>query len=78
MMHSCSRNLSLQLCPPFCPGGSDVAEEFRSQEIDGQALLLLTEDHLVSTMNLKLGPALKLCHELISQHFKKLNLILIS
>ncbi|XP_070775591.1 polyhomeotic-like protein 3 [Enoplosus armatus] len=43
------------------PGGHDVAQEFRSQEIDGQALLLLTEDHLVSTMNLKLGPALKLC-----------------
>lgn len=43
------------------PGGADVAEEFRSQEIDGQALLLLTEDHLVSSMNLKLGPALKLC-----------------
>lgn len=46
---------------PFPPGGADVAEEFRSQEIDGQALLLLTEDHLVSSMNLKLGPALKLC-----------------
>lgn len=45
----------------FPSGGADVAEEFRSQEIDGQALLLLTEDHLVSTMNLKLGPALKLC-----------------
>ncbi|XP_029381295.1 polyhomeotic-like protein 3 [Echeneis naucrates] len=43
------------------PGGQDVAEEFRSQEIDGQALLLLTEDHLVSTMNVKLGPALKIC-----------------
>ncbi|XP_041805711.1 polyhomeotic-like protein 3 [Chelmon rostratus] len=43
------------------PGGQDVAGEFRSQEIDGQALLLLTEEHLVSTMNLKLGPALKLC-----------------
>ncbi|KAM9323111.1 polyhomeotic-like protein 3 [Pholidichthys leucotaenia] len=43
------------------PGGADMAEEFRSQEIDGQALLLLTEDHLVSTMNLKLGPALKIC-----------------
>ncbi|XP_034742588.1 polyhomeotic-like protein 3 isoform X1 [Etheostoma cragini] len=43
------------------PGGQDVAKEFRSQEIDGQALLLLTEEHLVSTMNLKLGPALKLC-----------------
>ncbi|KAM9845001.1 polyhomeotic-like protein 3 [Aulostomus maculatus] len=42
------------------PGGQDIAEEFRCQEIDGQALLLLTEDHLVSTMNLKLGPALKL------------------
>ncbi|KAM9789573.1 polyhomeotic-like protein 3 [Neosynchiropus ocellatus] len=43
------------------PGGQEVAQEFRSQEIDGQALLLLTEDHLVSSMNLKLGPALKLC-----------------
>ncbi|XP_070831148.1 polyhomeotic-like protein 3 isoform X2 [Chaetodon trifascialis] len=43
------------------PGGQDVADVFRSQEIDGQALLLLTEEHLVSTMNLKLGPALKLC-----------------
>lgn len=47
-------------CLWLCAGGEDVAEEFRSQEIDGQALLLLTEDHLVSTMNLKLGPALKL------------------
>nr|XP_046264855.1 polyhomeotic-like protein 3 isoform X2 [Scatophagus argus] len=43
------------------PGGRAVAQEFRSQEIDGQALLLLTEDHLVGNMNLKLGPALKLC-----------------
>ncbi|KAM6948223.1 polyhomeotic-like protein 3 [Aplochiton taeniatus] len=43
------------------PGGREIAQEFRSQEIDGQALLLLTEDHLVSTMNLKLGPSLKLC-----------------
>ena len=43
------------------PGGWVITEEFCSQEIDGQALLLLTEDHLVSTMNLKLGPALKLC-----------------
>lgn len=37
-----------------------MAEVFRLQEIDGQALLLLTEDHLVGAMNLKLGPALKL------------------
>ncbi|XP_064849376.1 polyhomeotic-like protein 3 isoform X2 [Oncorhynchus masou masou] len=43
------------------PGGRDISEEFRSHEIDGQALLLLTEDHLMTAMNIKLGPALKLC-----------------
>ncbi|XP_056334510.1 polyhomeotic-like protein 3 [Danio aesculapii] len=43
------------------PGCHDVAAEFGCQEIDGQALLLLTEDHLMSAMNLKLGPALKIC-----------------
>ncbi|XP_048867854.1 polyhomeotic-like protein 3 isoform X2 [Brienomyrus brachyistius] len=42
------------------PGCQDIAEEFRSQEIDGQALLLLTEDHLMGAMKLKLGPALKI------------------
>ncbi|XP_072304626.1 polyhomeotic-like protein 2 [Eucyclogobius newberryi] len=42
------------------PGCLDIAEEFRSQEIDGQALLLLTEDHLMGAMNIKLGPALKI------------------
>lgn len=42
-------------------GCADLSEEFRVQEIDGQALLLLTEDHLVSAMNIKLGPALKIC-----------------
>ncbi|XP_058500165.1 polyhomeotic-like protein 2 isoform X1 [Solea solea] len=41
------------------PGCLEIAEEFRSQEIDGQALLLLKEDHLMGTMNIKLGPALK-------------------
>ncbi|XP_041064135.1 polyhomeotic-like protein 3 isoform X5 [Carcharodon carcharias] len=43
------------------PGCKDIADEFRSQEIDGQALLLLKEDHLMSAMNIKLGPALKIC-----------------
>ncbi|KAI1882764.1 hypothetical protein AGOR_G00238290 [Albula goreensis] len=43
------------------PGCQDIAEEFRSQEIDGQALLLLTEEHLMSAMNIRLGPALKIC-----------------
>lgn len=64
---------SLHVCvsiPPFWtetglfPGGAagclEIAEEFRSQEIDGQALLLLKEDHLMATMNIKLGPALKI------------------
>uniref|UniRef100_A0A8C3XJE8 Polyhomeotic homolog 3 n=1 Tax=Chelydra serpentina TaxID=8475 RepID=A0A8C3XJE8_CHESE len=43
------------------PGCLDIADEFRAQEIDGQALLLLKEDHLMSAMNIKLGPALKIC-----------------
>ncbi|XP_077101038.1 uncharacterized protein LOC143752018 isoform X1 [Siphateles boraxobius] len=43
------------------PGCQDIAESFRAQEIDGQALLLLTEDHLMSALNVKLGPALKIC-----------------
>ncbi|XP_031440057.1 polyhomeotic-like protein 3 isoform X1 [Clupea harengus] len=43
------------------PGCQEIAESFRAQEIDGQALLLLTEDHLMSAMNVKLGPALKIC-----------------
>ncbi|KAM5323426.1 polyhomeotic-like protein 2 isoform 4-T4 [Glossophaga mutica] len=42
------------------PGCQEIAEEFRAQEIDGQALLLLKEDHLMSAMNIKLGPALKI------------------
>lgn len=46
----------------FCfTGCQEIAEEFRSQEIDGQALLLLKEEHLMSAMNIKLGPALKIC-----------------
>ncbi|XP_042313426.1 LOW QUALITY PROTEIN: polyhomeotic-like protein 3 [Sceloporus undulatus] len=43
------------------PGCQEIADEFRAQEIDGQALLLLKEDHLMSAMNIKLGPALKIC-----------------
>ncbi|OXB60725.1 hypothetical protein ASZ78_006088 [Callipepla squamata] len=48
------------LRPPVPAGCQEIAEEFRAQEIDGQALLLLKEDHLMSTMNIKLGPALKI------------------
>ncbi|PIO25208.1 hypothetical protein AB205_0195220 [Aquarana catesbeiana] len=42
------------------PGCQEISEEFRAQEIDGQAMLLLKEDHLMSAMNIKLGPALKI------------------
>ncbi|CAG5074252.1 Similar to PHC3: Polyhomeotic-like protein 3 (Homo sapiens) [Cotesia congregata] len=42
------------------PGCSDYAEDFAIQEIDGQALMLLKEDHLMSGMSIKLGPALKI------------------
>lgn len=41
------------------PTLSDYAEDFVSQEIDGQALLLLNENHLVSVLGMKLGPAVK-------------------
>ena len=48
------------------PGCASYADEFRSQEIDGQALMLLKEDHLMTTMSMKLGPALKICAKINS------------
>lgn len=42
------------------PGCSDYADDFEVQEIDGQALMLLKADHLMSAMSMKLGPALKI------------------
>jgi hypothetical protein len=39
---------------------SCVLQVFREQSIDGSALPLLTEEHLTTTLGLKLGPALKL------------------
>lgn len=42
------------------PGCCDYADDFAIQEIDGQALLLLKENHLVNAMGMKLGPALKI------------------
>lgn len=46
------------------PGCSDYAEDFALQEIDGQALMLLKADHLMSAMAIKLGPALKICSQI--------------
>lgn len=48
------------------PEHSECAEEFANHEIDGQALVLLNENHLVKTMNLKLGPALKIMSQIKS------------
>lgn len=39
---------------------SRFANEFKLQEIDGEALLLLELDHLMNSMSFPLGPALKL------------------
>lgn len=40
---------------PLC-----LCQVFREQAIDGETLPLLTEEHLLNTMGLKLGPALKI------------------
>ena len=42
------------------PGCDIYADEFRRQEIDGPALRLLKEEHLMTTLGVKLGPALKI------------------
>lgn len=41
-----------------------VARDFKDQEIDGQALLLLTLPTIQEHLQLKLGPAIKLCHHI--------------
>ena len=38
---------------------SPIASVLRDQEIDGEALLLLSHDSLVKCLGMKLGPALK-------------------
>ena len=42
------------------PGGPEYAEDFVNQDIDGEALMLLKPDHLMSVMSMKLGPAVKI------------------
>ena len=55
------------------PGCSDYVEDFAVQEIDGQALMLLGPDHLMTAMSIKLGPALKICEQvkLLRDEFAK-------
>jgi hypothetical protein len=40
--------------------GSQCVEVFVTEQIDGAALMLLQDEHLVRTLQLKLGPAVKL------------------
>ncbi|XP_014675508.1 PREDICTED: probable tumor suppressor protein MN1 isoform X2 [Priapulus caudatus] len=44
---------SIDLC-------AEYADTFRQNSVDGATLPLLTEDHLMASMSMKLGPALKL------------------
>lgn len=41
-------------------GCERYADLFEEEEIDGRALLLLNEDHLLNALDIKLGPALKI------------------
>lgn len=45
-------------------GYSEYADEFAEQQIDGAALFLLNENHLMSGMKMKLGPALKIMSQI--------------
>ena len=40
-------------------GCEEYADAFVTEEIDGQALMLLKEEHMVVALKMKLGPALK-------------------
>ena len=55
------------------PGCADYAEDFAIQEIDGQALMLLKEDHLMSAMSIKLGPALKIVARIDSMRVESMS-----
>lgn len=55
------------------PGCSNYAEDFAIQEIDGQALLLLKENHLVNAMGMRLGPALKIVAKVESMRVSNSN-----
>ncbi|CAG2210372.1 unnamed protein product [Mytilus edulis] len=51
-------------------GFNDQAEAFREQEIDGQSLLLMKRSDVLTGLNIRLGPALK-----IYQHVLKLQAV---
>uniref|UniRef100_A0A3B5L6N9 SAM domain-containing protein n=1 Tax=Xiphophorus couchianus TaxID=32473 RepID=A0A3B5L6N9_9TELE len=49
-------------------GCAEYAQVFREHAIDGETLPLLTEEHLLNTLGLKLGPALKIRSQVHTHH----------
>ncbi|XP_022621466.1 lethal(3)malignant brain tumor-like protein 4 isoform X1 [Seriola dumerili] len=47
------------------PGCEEQAKQFRDEQIDGRALLLLTQRDIVRIMSIKLGPALKIYNSIL-------------
>lgn len=47
------------------PTGSDYSEVFEKHMIDGEALLLITQNDIMDVLNIKLGPAIKLYNSII-------------
>ncbi|KAJ8277564.1 hypothetical protein GJAV_G00076680 [Gymnothorax javanicus] len=47
------------------PGCEDQAKQFRDEQIDGKAFLLLTQRDIVKIMSVKLGPALKIYNSIL-------------
>ncbi|XP_074549565.1 lethal(3)malignant brain tumor-like protein 4 isoform X2 [Halichoeres trimaculatus] len=47
------------------PGCEDQAKQFRDEQIDGRAFLLLTQRDIVRIMSIKLGPALKIYNSIL-------------
>lgn len=47
------------------PGCKEQASIFRSEQIDGEAFLLLTQTDIVKILNIKLGPALKIYNAIL-------------
>ncbi|KAJ8010615.1 hypothetical protein DPEC_G00076910 [Dallia pectoralis] len=47
------------------PGCHDQAKQFKEEQIDGKAFLLLTQRDIVKIMSVKLGPALKIYNSIL-------------
>ncbi|XP_075905131.1 lethal(3)malignant brain tumor-like protein 4 isoform X6 [Nelusetta ayraudi] len=47
------------------PGCEDQSQQFRDEQIDGRAFLLLTQRDIVRIMSIKLGPALKIYNSIL-------------